>query len=41
MEAALRTAYDYVTGGKLKNVEFENVHGLDGKKELSWWVASL
>jgi NADH-quinone oxidoreductase subunit G len=33
MEAALRTAYDYVTGGKLKNVEFENVRGLDGVKE--------
>ncbi len=33
MEAALRTAYDYVTGGKLKNVEFENVRGLAGVKE--------
>lgn len=33
MEAALRTAYDYVTGGKLKNVEFENVRGLTGVKE--------
>jgi NADH-quinone oxidoreductase subunit G len=33
MEAALRTAYDYVTGGKLKNIEFENVRGLAGVKE--------
>ncbi|HAJ80420.1 MAG TPA: ferredoxin [Fibrobacteres bacterium] len=33
MEAALRTAYDYITGGKLKNVEFENVRGLSGVKE--------
>ena len=33
MEAALRTAYDYITGGKLKNVDFENVRGLDGVKE--------
>jgi iron only hydrogenase large subunit-like protein len=33
MEAALRTAYDYITGGKLKNVDFENVRGLAGIKE--------
>lgn len=33
MEAALRTAYDYITGGKLKNVEFENVRGIEGVKE--------
>ncbi|HEX7510999.1 MAG TPA: NADH-dependent [FeFe] hydrogenase, group A6 [Chitinivibrionales bacterium] len=33
MEAALRTAYDYITGGKLKNVDFENVRGLTGVKE--------
>jgi iron-only hydrogenase group A len=33
MEAALRTAYDLITGGKLKNVEFENVRGLEGVKE--------
>jgi NADH-quinone oxidoreductase subunit G len=33
MEAALRTAYDYITGGKLKNVDFENVRGLSGVKE--------
>jgi iron-only hydrogenase group A len=33
MEAALRTAYNLITGGKLKNVEFENVRGLEGVKE--------
>ena len=33
MEAALRSAYDLITGGKLKNVEFENVRGLQGVKE--------
>ncbi len=33
MEAALRTAYDYITGGKLKNIDFENVRGLAGVKE--------
>ena len=33
MEAALRTAYDYITGGKLKNIDFENVRGFAGVKE--------
>jgi NADH-quinone oxidoreductase subunit G len=33
MEAALRTAYEYVTGDKLASVEFENVRGLSGVKE--------
>lgn len=41
MEAALRTAYDYVTGGKLKNVEFENVRGLDGVKEGTVMVGDI
>jgi NADH-quinone oxidoreductase subunit G len=40
MEAALRTAYDYITGGKLKNVEFENVRGLAGVKEGTIVVGS-
>lgn len=35
MEAALRTAYDYVTGKKLGNVEFQAVRGLDGVKEAA------
>lgn len=33
MEAALRTAYNFVTGENLQKVEFENVRGLDGVKE--------
>lgn len=33
MEAALRTAYSFVTNKKLENVEFENVRGLQGVKE--------
>jgi len=35
MEAALRTAYSFVTGKKLDKVEFENVRGLKGVKETS------
>ena len=35
MEAALRTAYSFVTGKKLAKVEFENVRGLKGLKETS------
>ena len=33
MEAALRTAYEVVTGKTLENVNFEAVRGLDGIKE--------
>ncbi|MFZ5806543.1 MAG: NADH-dependent [FeFe] hydrogenase, group A6 [Verrucomicrobiota bacterium] len=33
MEAALRTAYNFVTGENLGSVEFENVRGLKGVKE--------
>lgn len=33
MEAALRTAYHYVTSEKLPKLEFENVRGLEGIKE--------
>jgi len=35
MEAALRTAYSFVTGKKLPKVEFANVRGLKGVKETS------
>ena len=35
MEAALRTAYSFVTGKKLSKVEFTNVRGLKGVKETS------
>ena len=33
MEAALRTAYFFITGENLKEVEFKQVRGLDGVKE--------
>ncbi len=33
MEAALRTAYSYVTGEKLPKVEFQDVRGIQGIKE--------
>lgn len=33
MEAAIRTAYFYVTGEKLEQIEFENLRGFDGIKE--------
>ncbi|HOU35897.1 MAG TPA: NADH-dependent [FeFe] hydrogenase, group A6 [Candidatus Omnitrophota bacterium] len=33
MEAALRTAYNFITGKELGKVEFENVRGLKGVKE--------
>ncbi|MBF0252317.1 MAG: iron hydrogenase small subunit [Candidatus Omnitrophica bacterium] len=35
MEAALRTAYKFVTKENLAKVEFENVRGLEGVKETS------
>lgn len=35
MEAALRTSYEWVTGNELKNVNFEEVRGLDGIKEAT------
>ncbi len=35
MEAALRTAYHFVTGENLQKVEFENVRGLEGVKETT------
>lgn len=39
MEAALRTAYDYVTGTKLEKVDIEEVRGLKGVKEGAIQVA--
>lgn len=33
MEAALRTVYEVVTGEELKNIDFENLRGIDGFKE--------
>ena len=35
MEAALRTAYEWITGEKLDEIEFEDVRGLEGIKEAS------
>ena len=35
MEAALRTAYEWITGEELDNVDFEVVRGLDGIKEAT------
>ena len=35
MEAALRTAYEVVTGKTLENVEFEAVRGVEGVKEAA------
>lgn len=35
MEAALRTAYEWITGEELYRIEFENIRGLDGIKEAT------
>ena len=35
MEAALRTAYEMITGEELKNLEFHQVRNLDQVKEAS------
>jgi iron only hydrogenase large subunit-like protein len=35
MEAALRTAYEILSGEELKNIDFEQVRGLKGLKEGS------
>jgi NADP-reducing hydrogenase subunit HndD len=41
MEAALRTAYETVTGKELPKVEFEQVRGLDGVKEATIQVGDI
>jgi NADP-reducing hydrogenase subunit HndD len=41
MEAALRTAYETVTGKELPKVEFEQVRGLDGVKEAVIQVGDI
>ena len=33
MEAALRTAYEWITGEELYRIDFDNIRGLDGIKE--------
>ena len=39
MEAALRTAYSFITKEKLGTLEFEGIRGLNGVKELSVEIA--
>jgi len=39
MEAALRTAYSFITKEKLGALEFEDIRGLEGVKELSIEIA--
>ncbi|MDO4739943.1 MAG: NADH-dependent [FeFe] hydrogenase, group A6 [Eubacteriales bacterium] len=41
MEAALRTAYEVITGEKLPKLDFEDVRGFDGVKEASYNLAGL
>jgi iron-only hydrogenase group A len=41
MEAALRTAYEIITGKELKNIDFEQVRGLKGLKEASVMIDDL
>ena len=41
MEAALRTAYEVITGQKLENVNFEAVRGVEGIKEATVKVGDL
>lgn len=39
MEAALRTAYEVLTGEELENVEFHDVRGTEGIKEATYTIA--
>ena len=41
MEAALRTAYEVITGKKLEKLEFTDVRGLEGVKEASYDLNGL
>ena len=41
MEAALRTAYEVITGSKLEKLEFMDVRGLEGVKEASYNLNGL
>ena len=41
MEAALRTAYEVITGKKLEKLEFTDVRGLEGVKEASYNLNGL
>lgn len=41
MEAALRTAADWLTGGELKKIDFEEVRGTKGIKEATYQIGDL
>ncbi|MBP8952814.1 MAG: [FeFe] hydrogenase, group A [Armatimonadetes bacterium] len=41
MEAALRTAYEVITGEKLENIDIEAVRGMDGVKEATVKVGDI
>jgi iron-only hydrogenase group A len=41
MEAAIRTAYNMLTGNELEKLEFEEIRGLDGIKEMSLNINGL
>jgi NADH-quinone oxidoreductase subunit G/NADP-reducing hydrogenase subunit HndD len=41
MEAALRTAYEVITGEKLENLDIEAVRGMEGVKEATVMVGDL
>jgi NADH-quinone oxidoreductase subunit G/NADP-reducing hydrogenase subunit HndD len=41
MEAALRTAYEVITGEKLENLDIEAVRGMEGTREASVQVGDL
>ncbi|MBF8982885.1 iron hydrogenase small subunit [Lutibacter sp. B2] len=41
IEAALRTAYEWMTGEELKDVEFKQLRGLDGIREASVAVGDM
>lgn len=41
MEAALRTASDWLTGGELQKLDFEEVRGTEGIKEAAYRIGDL
>ena len=41
MEAALRTAYDWLTGTDATSVEYNEVRGMNGLKEATYTIAGM
>ena len=41
MEAALRTAYELITGSELENIDLHDVRGMEGIKEASYTVGGM